>query len=113
MLPVANPKVIYKALSDGAVLFSTEDEVYFGLNEVGARVWELLPPATRTLDELCAAIAARYPDAEPLVIQADVGELLAELTKHRLVLPAEVLLSDESGDEHPAQAGQAASARVG
>jgi len=66
MLPVANPKVIYKALLDGeAVLFSTEEEVYFGLNEVGARVWELLPPATNSLDELCAALAVQYLDADP------------------------------------------------
>ena len=47
MLPVPNPKVLFKSMSDGAVLFSTDNEVYFGLNSVGARVWELLPPSAR------------------------------------------------------------------
>ena len=87
MLPVANPKVIFKSMPDGAVLFSTADEVYFGLNEVGARVWELLPPATRTLDELCEAMHRQYPAVPIGTIRADVVELLDELSAQGLVLP--------------------------
>ena len=114
MLPVANPKVIYKALLDGeAVLFSTEEEVYFGLNEVGARVWELLPPATNSLDELCAALAVQYPDADPAMIRADVMELIAELSSHRLVIPHGSERTDAQRDETPSQTGHTESARVG
>lgn len=114
MLPVANPKVIYKALSDGAVLFSTEDEVYFGLNAVGARVWELLPPVSSTLDELCAAVARQYPDVDPGTIRADVTELIAELMSHRLILPRSEAHGDDQGVEHSSQeTGEAESARVG
>lgn len=85
MLPVANPKVLYKALSDGAVLFLTEEEVYFGLNAVGARVWELLPPVLCTMDELVAALAADYPEVDAETIRTDVRELLGDLTAHGLV----------------------------
>lgn len=119
MLPVPNPSVIYKALSEGAVLFSTEEEVYFGLNEVGALVWESLPPVRETLDDLCAVVAARYPDAQPDMIRADIAELLADLAANGLV----VSRSDErfpdarSHAEHDAraraEAGAAESARVG
>ena len=112
MLPVANPKVIYKALSDGAVLFSTEDEVYYGLNSVGARVWELLPPASSTLDELCATVAAQYPDVDVSVIRADVTELIADLAKHRLVIPQHPERPDEQSVEGRKEAGDAESARV-
>jgi hypothetical protein len=112
MLPVANPKVIYRALSDGAVLFSTEDEVYFGLNAVGARVWELLPPVSSTLDELCAALAAQYPDVDPNVIRSDVVELIEELRSHRLVVPNGSEHADEQGVESSGEAGEAESARV-
>ncbi|HEX6533536.1 MAG TPA: PqqD family protein [Gemmatimonadaceae bacterium] len=113
MLPVANPKVIFKALSDGAVLFSTEDEVYFGLNAVGARVWELLPPASSTLDELCATIAAQYPDVDPQMILADVRELLGELAAHRLVLPPPGQSDEQSDERETSETGEAESARVG
>lgn len=114
MLPVSNPKVIFKALSDGAVLFSTEDEVYFGLNEVGARVWQLLPPRLTTLDELCAVIAGHYPEVDPGVIRQDVTELISELAAHRLVLPRNVEQTDDTSVENPSQeTDQAESARVG
>jgi hypothetical protein len=85
VLPTRNPKVIFKALATGAVLYSTEEEVYFGLNPVGVRVWELLPPAHQTLDEVCRVLAAEYPEAGEDVIRADVGELLDELLKLGLV----------------------------
>jgi hypothetical protein len=114
MLPVANPKVIYKPLADGAVLFSTEDEVYFGLNAVGARVWELLPPATSSIDELCGRIAAQYADVDPNVIRADVTELIAELAAHRLILDHHAERNDDSRLEKAfQQTGEAESARVG
>ena len=113
MLPVANPNVIFKTLSDGAVLFSTEDEVYFGLNEVGARVWELLPPRCSTLDELCTLLAAKYPEVDEAVIRADVTELLADLLAHRLLMPRQAEAPDAQRAETPAKAGWTASARVG
>ena len=85
MLPTRNPKVIFKALSTGAVLYSTEEEVYFGLNPVGVRVWELLPPAQQTLDEVCRVLASEYPEVTEDVIRADVAELLDELLRLGLV----------------------------
>jgi hypothetical protein len=88
VLPTRNPKVIFKALATGAVLYSTEEEVYFGLNPVGVRVWELLPPAHKTLDEIVAVIASEYPDVGADVIRADVSELIDELTKLGLLVPA-------------------------
>jgi hypothetical protein len=114
MLPVANPKVIFKALSDGAVLFSTEDEVYFGLNEVGALVWQLLPPKLATLDDLCVAIGGHYPEVDPGVIRQDVTELISELAAHHLVLPRNAEQTDDISVESPSQeTDQAESARVG
>ena len=88
MLPTRNPKVIFKALATGAVLYSISDEVYFGLNPVGVRVWELLPPVHDQLDDLVRVLASEYPDASEATIRTDVAELLEELTKLGLLLPA-------------------------
>jgi hypothetical protein len=87
VLPTRNPKIIFKALATGAVLYSPDEEVYFGLNPVGVRVWELLPPAQQRIDDLCRLLAAEYPDVGAEVIRADVTELLEDLTKLGLVLP--------------------------
>jgi hypothetical protein len=88
VLPTRNPKVIFKALATGAVLYSTEEEVYFGLNPVGVRVWELLPPVHQTLDDVCRVLAAEYPDVGADVIRGDVTELIEELLKLGLVQAA-------------------------
>jgi len=68
-------------------LFSTENEVYLGLNDVGRRVWSLLPPACTTLDDLVAQLAQEYPDASPEVIRSDVLELLEDLERNGLLEP--------------------------
>jgi len=88
MLPKTKPDVICCAVDDGAVLLSTTDEVYFGLNRVGARIWELLPPERRTLGELCRTLEKEYPDAHPDDIRSDVTELLERLRGHGLVYEA-------------------------
>lgn len=85
VLPARSGSVIFQELPDGAVLFSMAEEVYYGLNPVGAAVWQLLPPATRTLDELCGELGRRYPDVPAAQLREDVSELLASLAEHRLV----------------------------
>lgn len=86
MLPVASSDVIISSLDDGAVLFSAKDEVYYGLNAVGLRVWQLLPPAHRTLDELCSRLQQEFVGVDYDTLAADVSELLAELTRFGLVV---------------------------
>ena len=88
MLPTRNEAVIYRSLSEGGVLFSLADEVYFGLNAVGAEIWEMLPPAHASLDSLCAELAARHPDVPPAELRADVVELLHSLESFGLLVPA-------------------------
>ena len=56
ILPRPHPAVMFREVSDGAVLLQMEDEIYFGLNSVGARIWQLLPPASTDLDDLCAQL---------------------------------------------------------
>ncbi len=80
-----NGAVVFRAVSDGAILLHTEDEVYYGLNAVGVRVWQLLP-ACRSLDELCAALSAEYPDATADQLRSDVAELLDDLGRAGLLV---------------------------
>jgi hypothetical protein len=93
-LPVATSHVVYGPLSDGAVLFSTKDEVYFGLNQIGAQIWELLPPSTQTLTQLCAELEQRFEDVDPPSLRSDVVALLADLLANSLV----VYLDQERAD---------------
>jgi len=85
MLPKPKPSVVYRPMPDGGVLFSTTDETYFGLNQTGACIWESLPPVHNTIEEICAEVTRRFPDAEPLKVREDVGRLLADLADGGLV----------------------------
>lgn len=87
MLPRSNPEVVFCAVDEGGVLLHTREEVYFGLNDVGAKIWQLLPPTCATLDDLVAAIAPAYPDIAAEVLRADIAELLGDLERNGLVVP--------------------------
>ena len=113
MLPQVNPKVIFKEQSDGAVLFSMDDEVYYGLNEVGAEIWALLPPVSNSVEEIRDAIAARYPEVDPAVIQADVTQLIADLLSHGLLIPRDAEHLNARDASNASEAGDTGSSRLG
>lgn len=85
MLPAASPDVVFAPVEGGAVLFSIRDETYYSLNSVGVRVWQLLPPAASSLDELCASLQADYPDVPLSELRADVEAMLDDLAQMGLV----------------------------
>ncbi len=88
MLPRAQPTVIFQKLDDGAVLFAPESELYFGLNSVGARIWELLTRGD-SFDEICAGVSTAYPEVDGSTIRTDVLELFEQLVREGLaVLPS-------------------------
>jgi hypothetical protein len=84
-LPKARADVIFQLVPDGAVLLSTRDEIYYGLNEVGAEIWTLLVGAPLSVELLCSALGARYPEVPQAELRVDVLELLADLAQAGLV----------------------------
>jgi hypothetical protein len=88
ILPHPSSTAIFKELDEGGVLLSTSDEVYFGVNPVGAKIWSLLPPVSRTFGELCASLQRQYPDAGTDQIRADAQDFIQALTASGLVVPA-------------------------
>jgi len=87
MLPQPHPSVIFKAVSEGAVLLHTESEIYFGLNHVGAQVWELVAQGCDQLEAVIESVSKEYPDVAADVIRGDVSDLIDELTENGLLIP--------------------------
>ena len=73
-----SPDALYKNLDGEAVLVSLASSTYFGLDEVGTRIWELIDQKGRLADVL-ADVVAEYrvaeADAEKDLLRL-VGELL-------------------------------------
>jgi hypothetical protein len=70
-------------LEGEAVILSLADGVYYGLDGVGARIWELLAEP-RTAAELRDAITAEY-EVDGDTAWRDLAALLTELLHRRLV----------------------------
>lgn len=84
-LPKPSPSAIFRNMAEGGVLFSSESEVYFGVNPVGSIIWELLPTAN-TFEELCAALSQRFTDVGLDRITRDVQAFLSDLRANGLVV---------------------------
>lgn len=80
------PDVVVREIEGEAVLLDLDSGVYFGLNEVGTRIWRLLvdgcDPAV-----MAERLAADY-DASPDVIARDITRVLDELRARGLIVPA-------------------------
>jgi hypothetical protein len=80
---VAVPNQISSSLGEEAVILELTQGVYYGLNSVGARIWELLKEP-RTAGEIRDVILDEY-DAEPEAVTRDLLGLLTELADRGLI----------------------------
>jgi hypothetical protein len=77
--------VIAKMVGSEMVLLDYDRGIYYGLDPVGARVWQLLAEGT-TIDGIVEALAEEY-DAARATLQADLETLLRDLEAKELVEP--------------------------
>jgi hypothetical protein len=98
MLPTASPDVVFAPLEGGAVLFDKSAGTYYGLNVVGARVWEMLSPDFGSVDAICGALQVQYRDVDPGELRNDVRELLDELAAFGLVVEPSSLALTQAED---------------
>lgn len=76
--------VLFNELSDGeAVLLDLDTENYFGLNELGSRVWNAIAKS-EDLRSLVQDVSAAT-NTEAATIEADIDELLATLVSKGLL----------------------------
>jgi hypothetical protein len=70
-------------LGNEAVILGADAGQYFGLNEVGARIWELVQQPVR-VSAICEAVCAEY-EVAPDECERDVVALLNELSRNGLL----------------------------
>lgn len=70
-------------LSGEAAILNLRNGVYYGLNPVGARIWNLLQEPV-TFAEIRDALLREY-DVEGPALESDMRELLAQLTDQGLI----------------------------
>lgn len=77
--------MVVRELAGELVLLDMESGNYFGLNPVGARIWEHLSDGA-TLEAAHTALLTEF-DVETDVLKRDVLELVASLETAKLIEP--------------------------
>ena len=85
---VVHPSVITRELSGETVLLNLESGVYYGLDVVGTRVWQLIMEG-RTITGVCETMIEEY-EVAPDVLRDDVSRLVGELRERGIVTPRDL-----------------------
>jgi len=82
--------VLVRFLDRESVLLNLETEQYFGLDETGTRMWQLVT-VSPNIDAAYEELLAEF-DVEPELLRSNLTELLGQLVENGLlqVLPADV-----------------------
>ena len=81
------PQVMARLVGEEIVILDLAAGTYFGLDPVGARIWQLMGEG-RTLAEICATMLDEY-EVEREQLEADVLRLAGELAERGLVASAQ------------------------
>ena len=78
------PAVLLRELDGESVLLNLDSERYYGLDEVGTHMWEVVT-SSATIGAAYEALMAEY-DVTPELLAADMRSLLTDLVAHGLLV---------------------------
>lgn len=81
------PQVLARRVGEEIVILNIESGVYFGLDSVGARIWELLAEGN-SLTRVCATMEQEF-EVDRETLEADIRKLVQDLTDQGLIIPVE------------------------
>lgn len=79
-------QVMARQVGEETVILDLASGTYFGLDPVGARVWQLMGEG-KTLSEICDTMLDEYEVTRD-ALERDVIELAQELSAQGLIVPA-------------------------
>ena len=75
--------VLVRHFDGESVLLNLESEIYFGLDSVGTRMWEVATRAA-SIEAAYAALMQEF-EVEPEVLRANLAELISRLVENGLL----------------------------
>ena len=78
-----SPDALFQEVGGEIVILDLKSESYFGLDEVGARIWQLMQEHGDL--QRVFEVMLREFDVEPDRLEADMNNLISELAKSGLV----------------------------
>lgn len=78
-----NNQILFQKLGEEAVILHLESEQYFGLDEIGTRIWEVLKQEGST--EKALFVLLEEYNVEEQTLRKDIEELIADLKKENIL----------------------------
>jgi len=78
------PDVLSQEVSGETVLLDLNNENYFGLNEVGTRIWQLLQ-SEDNLDKIYDILLDEY-DVEAKQLKQDFDDIIKQLVESKIII---------------------------
>jgi hypothetical protein len=76
-------EVLFQPIAEGAVVLHMQTEVYYSLDDVGTRIWQLLE-AHQDVNTVIEHLLAIY-DVDEAVLRQDLADLIAKLHADGLI----------------------------
>ena len=78
-----SPDVLLQELNGEAVLLDLKNERYYGLDDIGTRMWQLLDSNGR-VDAACARLLQEY-EVDETTLKDDLADLINQLAEAGLI----------------------------
>lgn len=80
----ASPNQVSGVLNGETILLSSTTNMYYGLDPVGSRMWELIQEPKR-ISDICRQLALDF-EVDPVVCEHDIRELIQKMVDADLVI---------------------------
>lgn len=80
---VAADDVMFRELDGEAVLLNLENEAYYGLDDIGTRIWQVVTTSP-SLHAAMEILLSEY-EVQPKQLKSDINTLLSDLMQNGLV----------------------------
>ena len=78
-----NRAILDSTIDDEVVMMSSEKGMYYNLNPIGSRIWELLE-APQTIESLCTQLMDEY-DVDEATCKQETEEFIQSLAERGLI----------------------------
>lgn len=84
---IASDDALARVLDGELVMLDLKSGTYFGMNEVGARIWEILT-AGENIASAVETLTSEFA-VDPSTVREDIESLLVQLAERDLIKPVE------------------------
>lgn len=80
-----NPEVAFTQIDDDLVMMGPKDNLFYGVNSIGTKIWSLLEFKVLSLNEICECIQHEYEVTEAQCID-DTMHFITDLVEQNMLV---------------------------